>query len=1187
MDLLVDGQPLQIGGLPAAGRVALHLLATLARRHGDWQIQVVANSRLSRFEFGGLPVVTFDPPPELAERPDPLDIYYADWLLSREPAAYLIPGLFPRKAVIPHFIGHLPRIAALIDPTAWSRAVETFGAYAKAGRAIAHGLNLLLRADRWFDFVPLGSSTWIDQVDCEMPPRLSLPFGLPGGARPKPGSPPDGLAGRAYLLLDANGLPAAEMSECVAIHQALPADVRARCPFVVIAPDWCKVANHTPSEYVLLLDPDPATRAALFHWCRAVVIPPRETDTRSLAEALLAGRPVLAPIAACGSQPAGPVHTYDPRACAGGVANAWLSVLNSSSDLELSAEDLPSLDEAADALNVALAETVRRPMPSRRRRIAWVSTASGEPAVRRWTDGLRSALATAFDVETVGAEGSALRPDELAATQRFAPHDLVIYHGRNHPSDAPIVPFARAVPGLIVVHDTRLDELIAAVPGAGPSADPLADFATAIGPGNVLACCSPEACTRFRRLNLLPSFPMPRGVPAARRLPVGYARQQLNLPLGLYLIGVWIGEGGEPRSGALFEAVAGLPQPVRDRVRVVLRGRPSVAVRERLRRRTQELGVPDHALWHFDEDPDEASAYARAIDVWLTLGGSRDGEFALLALGALAAGTVCVAPDGELPGIPVDPVTIGIRPEEFVADLRGELVRLYHSPPLRQRLGRAGRLFAAEEAPIESAAAHLIALIEQVVGDREVSDAAWASTVGAAVGGPLSEPFAAEWAGLRSKSTRTRPVRELRLVARPVPGPGWRPTRAAHAAAGRRLWVLMSVVLGNHHGHYTGISRMVVSVTREIIRQGLAAVRFCRFRGGGPNSDLVEVDEAAARDHIFREVTAPVPELVRHTIDRPIEFLPGDVLVCPEVYLSPNFAKLLRHVRHSSPAAIVPFIHDIIAARFPHFFGGFGLGHFWSWAAGSIATADLILTNSRNTETDIKWFADVNDLAVPPVEVIRLGDEDLTAVPTRHIRQVAGLTPADRFAVVCCTIEPRKNHRVLYETWRKLLAVHGPERTPMLVCVGRVGWHVQEFVDQLRADPYARDHIVLLEDINDSELAWLYKHCLFTLYPSLYEGWGIPVGESLAAGKLAIVSNSSSLPEIGGDLVDYHDPVDVPGCYSLVERAAFDDGYRAAREARIRAEYRSTSWATCARQIVERMERHLGALVPHRRRLAA
>ncbi len=81
------------------------------------------------------------------------------------------------------------------------------------------------------------------------------------------------------------------------------------------------------------------------------------------------------------------------------------------------------------------------------------------------------------------------------------------------------------------------------------------------------------------------------------------------------------------------------------------------------------------------------------------------------------------------------------------------------------------------------------------------------------------------------------------------------------------------------------------------------------------------------------------------------------------------------------------------------------------------------------------------------------------------------------------------------------------------------------------------------------------------------------MAESLKHGKFCVSSNSSSLPEVGGDLVDYFDPADEDGAFARIERVLFEPGYLAAREAHIRMNYRPPSWADCARDLVDAIDR--------------
>jgi len=93
----------------------------------------------------------------------------------------------------------------------------------------------------------------------------------------------------------------------------------------------------------------------------------------------------------------------------------------------------------------------------------------------------------------------------------------------------------------------------------------------------------------------------------------------------------------------------------------------------------------------------------------------------------------------------------------------------------------------------------------------------------------------------------------------------------------------------------------------------------------------------------------------------------------------------------------------------------------------------------------------------------------------------------------------------------------------------------------------------------------LYDHSLFTVYPSNYEGWGLPIAESVARGIPCIASNTSSMPEIAGDIISYFSPNSTDECLQRVVEL-LDDDYRDKARHRL-AQYKLTSWDDTFQQV--------------------
>lgn len=160
---------------------------------------------------------------------------------------------------------------------------------------------------------------------------------------------------------------------------------------------------------------------------------------------------------------------------------------------------------------------------------------------------------------------------------------------------------------------------------------------------------------------------------------------------------------------------------------------------------------------------------------------------------------------------------------------------------------------------------------------------------------------------------------------------------------------------------------------------------------------------------------------------------------------------------------------------------------------------------------------------------------------------------AGRPFVLCVgTIEIRKNGVGLLRAWQKVLTRLGDE-APLLVFAGKYGWKIDGFRQLLSNDDRLAAGVKVIDRASDSDLAFLYEHCLFHAYPSLAEGWGLPVGEAAWFGKFSIVSSVSSLPEVCGPLVDYVDPTSVDELAAALERVIRDPDYRRQKEAVIAA----------------------------------
>jgi glycosyltransferase involved in cell wall biosynthesis len=171
----------------------------------------------------------------------------------------------------------------------------------------------------------------------------------------------------------------------------------------------------------------------------------------------------------------------------------------------------------------------------------------------------------------------------------------------------------------------------------------------------------------------------------------------------------------------------------------------------------------------------------------------------------------------------------------------------------------------------------------------------------------------------------------------------------------------------------------------------------------------------------------------------------------------------------------------------------------------------------------------------------------------------AAALPAAGFVLAVGTLEPRKNLPRLVEAYRRLEPRLQDEHP--LVVVGALGWETGATLDALRS---LGGRCTMLGHVSDAALAELYRRCAVFCYPSLGEGFGLPVLEAMAAGAAVLTSHISSLPEVGGDAVEYADPTHVAAIAAQLERLLASPTLRAELGVRALARSREFTWARFA-----------------------
>jgi len=217
------------------------------------------------------------------------------------------------------------------------------------------------------------------------------------------------------------------------------------------------------------------------------------------------------------------------------------------------------------------------------------------------------------------------------------------------------------------------------------------------------------------------------------------------------------------------------------------------------------------------------------------------------------------------------------------------------------------------------------------------------------------------------------------------------------------------------------------------------------------------------------------------------------------------------------------------------------------------------------------------------VRLLRIPEENIQVIYQGVAEQFFHVTPESiqtacrryklrrPYALFVGTIEPRKNLASLIEAW---LALPGELRSEYeLIVAGPAGWGEHQLLERLRAGIAG---VRYLGYVPESDLPGLTAGATLLAYPSLYEGFGLPVAQAMAAGVPVLTSAVSSLPEVAGDAAVLVDPRSVFELREGLKRLLSSEALRAKLSAQGTERARRFSWQRCARESLEFFERVAG-----------
>jgi glycosyltransferase involved in cell wall biosynthesis len=418
------------------------------------------------------------------------------------------------------------------------------------------------------------------------------------------------------------------------------------------------------------------------------------------------------------------------------------------------------------------------------------------------------------------------------------------------------------------------------------------------------------------------------------------------------------------------------------------------------------------------------------------------------------------------------------------------------------------------------------------------------------------------------------------------------PQSAAHVGLRILFDVSDLIYYIGEHANLTGIQRVQSSIVLAVLSNRLVPQHALTFLSFDARSRSWVVIPTGFLFALLQDLFLPVPQ---RTVTFPAEdarfgILPGAkeftgtgvldgggpsvLCLLGAAWVHQDYIHRVLALKRQFGTRFVMTVHDLIPIYARETCDQDTAVVFEEFMRRALKHVDYILAVSKNTAMDIKRYSASLQIPEPPVTVTKNGSSFTEFLPRESPGTIAASELPERFVLFVATIEGRKNHQLILDLWRRM--IEEGDDPPHLICVGRLGWKSIGFVSTVVESGYLGGRVHLLREICDADLKLLYSRCLFTLCPSFYEGWGLPVGEALAMGKICVCSNRASLPEVAGEFGVYIDIDDRASSLAVIRRLLNDSVERARLEAEIRRGYEPVTWQSVAKSVVAACQSAIG-----------
>ena len=327
----------------------------------------------------------------------------------------------------------------------------------------------------------------------------------------------------------------------------------------------------------------------------------------------------------------------------------------------------------------------------------------------------------------------------------------------------------------------------------------------------------------------------------------------------------------------------------------------------------------------------------------------------------------------------------------------------------------------------------------------------------------------------------------------------------------------------------TGIQRVVQEVTMQfcsMIPDRLKLVAEKKGKAG----EFYTVSIESFRDHYAnREKEFVIAENQVNLEDIAENIILFDIdSVWANPYCRTDFYPALKE----KGAKIATFVHDVIPVTDPQYCGEGTVFKFLGYLGAILQYDDLILTSTQSTVNEIENLEKRLGIERKPSAATWLGAEfgknnEALGSINSEIKALAG----EKYVLCVGTIEPRKNQTYILDAFEKELF----ETDIKCVFAGREGWNVSSLVERMKKLPEFNEKFFWFSGLDDANINYLYEHAFLMAFPTINEGFGLPIVEALQRGVPVIAHDKPVLKEVGGDYCRYFSIEETDEFISLVK----------------------------------------------------